>query len=155
MGYAYVVCPILILGGKTMSNCKNVCRLCDRLILSQSVVFTSRTGLIITIPEGAYNNGQKYCIVIAQTIPAETTISAPVFIQIGAGSVLYPLDKCDCTQATACSIRTRTKYSTRVETTPTGGIFKLLGNICCAPNNNLHSINGTTPVVTTGGGENA
>ena len=138
-----------------MSNCKNVCRLCDRLILSQSVVFTSGTGLIITIPEGAYNNGQKYCIVIAQTIPAETTISAPVFIQIGAGSVLYPLDKCDCTQATACSIRTRTKYSTKVETTPTGGIFKLLGNICCAPNNNLRSINGTTPVVTTGGGENA
>ena len=138
-----------------MSNCKNVCRLCDRLILSQSVVFTSGTGLIITIPEGAYNDGGKYCIVIAQTIPAETTISAPVFIQIGGGSVLYPLDKRDCTQATACSIRTRTKYSTRVETTPTGGIFKLLGNICCAPNNNLRSINGTTPVVTTGGGENA
>ena len=138
-----------------MSNCKNVCRLCDRLILSQSVVFTSGTGLIITIPEGAYNNGQKYCIVIAQSIPAEATISAPVFIQIGAGSVLYPLDKCDCTQATACSMRTRTKYSARVETTPTGGIFKLLGNVCCAPNNNLRSINGTAPVVTTGGGENA
>ena len=138
-----------------MSNCKNMCRLCDRLILSQSVVFTSGTGLIITIPEGAYNNGQKYCIVIAQTIPAQTTISAPVFIQIGEGSVLYPLDKCDCTQATACSMRTRTKYSTKVETTPTGGILKLLGNVCCAPNNNLRSINGTAPVVTTGGGENA
>ena len=138
-----------------MSNCKNVCRLCNRLILSQSVVFTPGTGLIITIPEGAYNNGQKYCIVIAQSIPAETTISAPVFIQIGAGTVLYPLDKCDCTQATACSIRTRTKYSTKVETTPTCGIFKLLGNVCCAPNNNLRSINGTAPVVTTGGGENA
>ena len=138
-----------------MSNCKNVCRLCDRLILSQYVVFTSGTGLIITIPEGAYNNGQKYCIVIAQSIPAETTISAPVFVKIGTGSVLYPLDKCDCTQATACSMRTRTKYSTRVETTPTGGIFKLLGNVCCAPNNNLRSINGITPVVTTGGGENA
>ena len=138
-----------------MSNCKNVCKLCPKLILSTATTFTAGTGLVITIPEGAYNNGQKYCIVIAQTSPAETTISAPVFIQIGAGSVLYPLDKCDCTQATACSIRTRTKYSTRVETTPTGGIFKLLGNICCAPNNNLRSINGTTPVVTTGGGENA
>ena len=155
MGYAYAVCPILILGGKTMSNCKNVCKLCPKLILSTATTFTAGTGLIITIPEGAYNDGQKYCIVIAQTIPAETTISAPVFIQIGTGSVLYPLDKCDCTQATACSMRTRTKYSTRVETTPTGGIFKLLGNVCCAPNNNLHSINGATPVVTTGGGENA
>ena len=138
-----------------MSNCKNVCKLCPKLILSTATTFTAGTGLIITIPEGAYNDGGKYCIVIAQTIPAETTISAPVFIQIGAGSVLYPLDKCDCTQATACSMRTRTKYSTRVETTPTGGIFKLLGNVCCAPNNKLHSINGTAPVVTTGGGENA
>lgn len=138
-----------------MSNCKNVCKLCPKLVISTATTFTAGTGLIITIPEGAYNNGQKYCIVIAQTIPAETTISAPVFIQIGAGSVLYPLDKCDCTQATACSIRTRTKYSTKVETTPTGGIFKLLGNVCCAPNNNLHSIDGTAPVVTTGGGENA
>ena len=155
MGYAYVVCPILILGGKNMSNCKNVCKLCPKLILSTATTFTAGTGLIITIPEGAYNNGQKYCIVIAQSIPAATTISAPVFIRIGGGSVLYPLDKCDCTQATACSIRTRTKYSTRVETTPTGGIFKLLGNVCCAPNNNLRSINGTTTVVTTGGGENA
>lgn len=135
--------------------CKNVCKLCDKLIISTEVTFTAGTGLIITIPEGAYNDGCKYCIVIAQTIPAETTISAPVFIKIGEGSVLYPLDKCDCTQATACSIRTRTKYSTRVETTQTGGIFKLLGNVCCAPNNNLRSINGTAPVVTTGGGENA
>ena len=138
-----------------MSNCKNVCKLCPKLILSTATTFTAGTGLIITIPEGAYNDGQKYCIVIAQSIPAETTISAPVFVKIGAGSVLYPLDKCDCTQATACSMRTRTKYSTRVETTPTGVIFKLLGNVCCAPNNNLHSINGTAPVVTTGGGENA
>ena len=136
-------------------RCKNTCSLCQKLILSTAVTLTAGTGLIVTIPEGAYNDGGKYCIVIAQSIPAETTISAPVFIRIGAGSVLYPLDKCDCTQATACSMRTRTKYSTRIETTPTGGIFKLLGNVCCAPNNNLRSINGTAPVVTTGGGENA
>ena len=83
---------------------------------------------------------------IAQTIPAETTISAPVFIQIGTGTVLYPLDKCDCTQATACSIRTRTKYSTRVETSATTGVFKLLGRVACAPNNNLNAIDGTAPV---------
>lgn len=135
--------------------CKNKCSLCPKLIISTATTFTPGTGLIITIPEGAYNDGGKYCIVIAQSIPAETTISAPVFVKIGTGSVLYPLDKFDCTQATACSMRTRTKYSAMVETTPTGGIFKLLGNVCCAPNNNLHSINGTAPVVTTGGEENA
>ena len=125
--------------------CKNVCRLCDKLIISNSVTFTAGTGLIINIPEGSYQDGCKYCIVVAQAIPTTTTISAPVFISIGDGTVLYPLNKCDCTQATACSIRTRTKYSTRVETTATGGIFKLLGNIPCSPNNNLTAIDGTAP----------
>ena len=125
--------------------CKNTCRLCDKLIISTAVTFTAGTGLIITIPEGSYVDGQKYCIVVAQAIPIDTTITAPVFIQIGAGTVLYPLNKCDCTQTSACSIRTRTKYSTRVETTATGGIFKLLGKVCCAPNNNLSAINGTAP----------
>lgn len=124
-------------------SCQNVCRLCDRLIISTAVTFTAGTGLIITIPEGSYNDGEKYCIVIAQTIPDATTITAPVFIQIGAGTELYALNKCDCTQATACSIRTRTKYSTRVETSATTGVFKLLGNIACAPNNNLTAIDGT------------
>ena len=126
--------------------CKNVCRLCDKLIISTAVTFTAGTGLIITSPEGSYRDNCKYCIVIAQTIPTTTTINAPVFIQIGTGTALYPLDKCDCTQATACSIRTRTKYSTIVQTNANGGIFKLLGNVCCAPNNNLNAIDGT-PVV--------
>ena len=136
-----------------MSNCKNVCKLCPKLILSTATTFTAGTGLIITIPEGAYNDGGKYCIVIAQTIPTETTISAPVFVKIGTGSVLYPLDKCDCTQATACSMRTRTKYSTRVETTSNSGVFKLLGRIACAPDNRLNAINGDGTIVTTGGGD--
>ena len=126
-------------------SCKNVCRLCPNLIISEAVTFTAGTGLIINIPEGSYRDNCKYCIVVAQAIPATTTISAPVFVTIGDGTVLYPLTKCDCTQATACSIRTRTKYSTRVETTPTGGLFKLLGKVCCAPNNNLTAIDGTTP----------
>lgn len=125
--------------------CKNVCKLCDKLIISDAVTFTAGTGLVINIPEGSYTDGCKYCIVVAQTIPAETTITAPVFITIGAGTVLYPLNKCDCTQATACSIRTRTKYSTRVETNATSGVFRLLGNVCCAPNNNLTAIDGTAP----------
>ena len=126
---------------------KNVCKLCDKLIISTAVTFTAGTGLIITIPEGAYNDNCKYCIVVAQSIPATTTISAPVFIQIGTGTQLYPVNKCDCTQLTACGIRTRTKYSMCVETTPTSGTFKLLGKPCCQPNNNLRSINGTAPTV--------
>lgn len=130
--------------------CNNVCRLCDNLIISTAVTFTAGTGLVITIPEGAYNDNCKYCIVVAQTIPDATTINAPVFIQIGDGTVLYPLNKCDCTQATACSIRTRTRYATRVETNATSGVFRLLGKVCCAPNNNLTAIDGTAPTPAVG-----
>jgi hypothetical protein len=125
--------------------CNNVCRLCDRLVISQTVTFTAGTGLIVNIPAGSYSDGCKYCIVIAQTIPDATTITAPVFITIGDGTEQYPLTKCDCSQVTACGIRTRTRYATRVSTTPTGGVFKLLGSTCCAPDNNLAAIDGTAP----------
>ena len=125
--------------------CKNVCRLCDKLIISEAVAFTAGTGLVVTIPAGSYSDNCKYCIVVAQTIPDTTTITAPVFIQIGDGTVLYPLNKCDCSQVTACGIRTRTKYATRVSTTPTGGSFNLLGKPCCTPVNNLTAIDGTAP----------
>ncbi|MGN0345924.1 MAG: hypothetical protein ACI4DU_01430 [Lachnospiraceae bacterium] len=126
--------------------CKNVCRLCDKLIISTAVAFTGGN-LVITIPAGSYNNNCKYCIVVAQAIPAATTINAPVVIQIGTGTQLYPLTKSNCRTVTACGIRTRTKYSVCVETTPTSAVFKMLGNPCCQPNNNLRSINGTAPVV--------
>ena len=133
-------------------SCKNVCRLCPNLVISEAVTFTAGTGLIINIPEGSYADGCKYCIVVAQAIPAETTITAPVFITIGAGTETYPLNLCDCTQATACSIRTRTKYSTRVETSATTGVFRLLGKVACAPNNNLTAIDGTAPTTGAQGG---
>ena len=124
--------------------CPTVCRLCKRLIISTAVAFTNDQ-LVITIPAGSYEDGEKYCIVIAQSIPEETTITAPVFIQIGEGTELYPLDRCDCSQATACNIRTRTRYSTRVVTDANTGTFRLLGKTCCAPNNDLAAINGTAP----------
>ena len=125
--------------------CRDTCRLCDNLIISEAVTFTA-PNLIINIPAGSYSDGCKYCIVVAQTIPAATTITAPVFITIGEGTELYPLTRCDCSQVTACGIRTRTKYSTRVATSPTGGAFKLIGKASCTPNNNLTAIDGTAPV---------
>lgn len=127
--------------------CKNICQLCDKFIISQSVTFTAGT-LIINIPAGSYQNNGKYCLVVAQNIPDTATINAPVVVTIGTGTVQYPLVKRNCRQATVCNIRTRTKYSTCVETTATGGLFKLLGEPCCAPNNQLTSIDGTAPTVT-------
>lgn len=124
--------------------CKPTCRLCDKLIISQSVTFTGGN-LVINLPAGSYRNGYKYCIVIAQAIPATATINAPVVITIGTGTELYPLTNRCCAQLTACAIRTRTRYSTVVSTNSTGGSFKLLGNACPCPNNNLTAIDGTAP----------
>ena len=125
--------------------CKPVCKLCSRLVISQSVTFSGGT-LIINIPAGSYNDGERYCIVVAQSIPSTATIGAPVVVTIGTGTTLYPLNKCNCAQATACNIRSRTRYAVCVSTTPTGGSFRMLGNVCCAPSSNLSAINGTTPV---------
>ena len=131
-------------------SCKNTCQLCDKLIISTAVTFEDGN-LVINIPAGSYDNGCKYCIVVAQTIPADTTLIAPVVVTIGDGTELYPLNNSCCAQVTACAIRTRTKYSVKVVTTPTGGSFRLLGKVCCAPNNDLLSIDGTAPVTTPAG----
>ena len=126
-------------------SCSNVCKLCDRLIISQAVTFADGT-LTVNLPAGSYGNGCKYCIVIAQAIPAATTITAPVVITIGDGTEEYPLvNKC-CAPVTACAIRTRTRYATVVSTSATGGTFKMLGKGCCAPDNSLAAIDGTAPV---------
>ena len=129
-------------------SCKNVCRLCNKLIISDSVTFTAGTGLIIDIPASTYFNCEKYCIVVAQAIPTDTTITAPVFISIGGdATTLYPLVRRNCQQATACNIRTRTKYSVCVATNVTSGVFRLLGDVGCVGAEVLPSL----PVVTGGG----
>lgn len=74
--------------------CKPVCRLCDRLVLSQAVAFTGGN-LEINLPAGAYKNGEKYCVVVAQAIPDTTTINAPVYFTIGTGTTLYPHDEAE------------------------------------------------------------
>lgn len=127
-------------------SCNYTCRLCDRLVISDAVTFNG-TSLVINIPAGSYSDGCKYCIVVAQAIPAATTINAPVVITIGAGTVQYPVTNRCCAQLSACAIRTRTRYAMVVSTTATGGSFKMLGRACCAPNNALTAIDGTVPVV--------
>jgi hypothetical protein len=112
--------------------CNNVCKLCDRLIISTAVNYDATTNeLIIGLPDGTYYNNQKYCIVVAQPIPTTTPISATVVISIGTGTTRYPLVRRNCVQATACNIRTRTKYSVCVATNTTSGTFRLLGDIGC------------------------
>lgn len=122
--------------------CNNTCKLCDNLIISQSVTFAGGV-LVINLPSGNYLNKCRYCIVVAQAIPDAATINAPVVITVGDGTVQYPLTKCNCAQVTACAIRTRTRYPVQVSTSAVGGSFRLLGKVACAPNNALTGIDGT------------
>lgn len=128
-------------------SCKDICKLCDKLIISQSITFAGGN-LVVNLPAGSYNNNSKYCIILAQTIPTATTIAANVVFTIGTGTQQYPLVNRCCRPVTACGVRTRTKYSVCVETTATGATFKMLGNPACQPNNNLRSVNGTAPTTT-------
>lgn len=133
-------------------SCPTYKRLCDKLVISNSVAFDG-TSLVINIPAGSYGNGCKYCIVVAQTIPTTTTIDAPVVITIGTNTTQYPLTNCNCNQVTACAINTRTRYSTCVHTTTTGGTFRLLGKLPCSRcADNLLALPAPTPAAVAEGG---
>ena len=113
-------------------SCNNVCKLCSNLIISEAINFDPTTNsLDITIPNSCYRNCQKVCIVVAQTIPASTTINA--LVNIVVNGTRFPLQRCNGAQTNACEIRTRTKYSTRVVTNTVSGAFRLLGRTyaCC------------------------
>ena len=113
-------------------SCPIYKKLCRRLVISQAVTFANNT-LTINLPEGAYANKEKYCIVVAQTLPDTTTITAPVVFTIGDDTTTtYPLMNADCTTVYACSINTRTRYSVCVHTDIAGGVFKLIGKIPCS-----------------------
>ena len=128
-------------------SCQNVCKLCKNLIISESVLFDPTTNsLDITIPNNGYRNCDIVCIVVAQTIPASTTINA--LVNIVVGGTRFPLVKCNCEQAIATEIQTRTKYKTRVLTNTTTGTFRLQGNIHCSRTSNLDVL----PIADTTGG---
>lgn len=126
-------------------GCKNVCDLCRNFVPSTAVTYTA-PNLVVTVPsDRTYGNGCKECILIAQVIPAETTVDAPVVIQIGTGTQLYPLVNCNGIPVTARQIRYRRKYCTRVVTNTTSGIFRLFTNLCDSRANVLGALTGTAP----------
>lgn len=138
-----------------MSNCiRNNCSICKNLTISTAVTVVTVDGvdtLVIDIPAGFYPDCRKVCLVIAQTIPTTATIAMPVAISIGGDTTtVYPIVGCDCAQITACAIRNRKKYPLRISTTPTSAVFKSLGGLSCAPNNNLAVI--PAPVADGGAG---
>lgn len=131
--------------------CNNACRVCRRMVFSQAVTFAGDT-LTINIPAGSYNDGERYCIVVVQDIPDAATINAGVVITIGEGTAEYQLTTRKCRQATAGGLRARTVYPVRVATSADGGVFRMLTDPCCTPDNRLAAIDGTAPTAEGGAG---
>lgn len=109
--------------------CTTNCKLCKNLVISQAVTFAENT-LTIDLPAGAYSNGCKYCIVIAQAIPDGTTVTAPVVFTIGGAETTYPFVTCAGTPVYASQLRTRQIYPVRVNTAINTGVFKYVGVRC-------------------------
>lgn len=136
-----------------MSNCFNKdCRLCPNIVISTAVTVITVDGtdtLVIDVPAGFYPNNRRVCLIVAQTIPTTATINMPVAISIGGDTTtVYPIVNCDCSQVTACAIRTRTKYALCLSTSATSAVFKTLRKLPCYPQETLAVI----PAPTTAGG---
>lgn len=134
-----------------MSNCIKDCRLCRNIVISTAVTVVTIDGvdtLVIDIPTGFYPDCRRVCLVVAQTIPTTATIAMPVAISIGGDTTtVYPIVNCDCSQVTACAIRTRTKYGLRISTSATSAVFKTIRPLTCYPTETLAVI----PVTATAG----
>jgi hypothetical protein len=136
-----------------MSNCVRNCRLCRSIVISTAVTLVTIDGvdtLVIDIPVGCYCDNARVCLIVAQTIPATTPITAPVAISIGGDTTtVFPILTCDCTQVTACAIRTRTKYGLRINTSATSAVFKTLKPLACYPQATLEAIPTPSPAAAT------
>ena len=125
--------------------CYNTCDECLRKIFSDGVSIAAINGvdtLLIDLPANAFfRNRECGCLVITQNIPDEATIAMPVAITFGGvTTTVYPVATCNCAQVTACMLRPRRRYPFRVATNATGGTFRILKNLSCAPDNSLASI---------------
>ena len=123
----------------------NSCNECLHKVFSAGVsieAINEVDTLLIDLPAGtSFRPGDKGCLVIVQNLPAEATIVMPVAITFGGvTTTVYPLTTCNCSQVTACMLRTRRRYPFRVSTNATGGTFRILKNLSCAPDNGLASI---------------
>lgn len=124
-----------------MSNCK----ICKNFVASTSVTVTT-TALVVNIPEQTYDNCSRVCLWIAQDVPSTATRGLPVVITIGTDTTQYPLVNCKGLPVTQEYIAQDNVYKTKVLTTSTSAVFKVLTELSCICTN-LQSI----PVATTGG----
>jgi len=110
-------------------ECIRNCKLCKRLILSTAINYDTATNTVIVgLPADTFENCQKYCIVLAQTIPEAATITSQVVFTIGTNPTQYPFLNKNCVPVYATQIRTRRIYPVKVNTSVNEGVFKYIGS---------------------------
>ena len=110
-------------------------RVCPRTIISDDVTFAAGV-LTINIPAGTYLNRFRYNLVIADTVPDETTAASTIVVTIGDDATTYPLLLCNGVQATYRSMLPRTRFVYPVVFSTEqggGGSFRLLSSVYGIP----------------------
>lgn len=110
-------------------------RLCPRVILANEVTFAGGV-LTLNIPAGTYLNHARYHLVIADTVPDETTAASTIVVTIGDDATTYPLLLCNGVQATYRSMLPRTRWVYPVVFNTDvggGGNFRLLSSVWGIP----------------------
>jgi len=116
-------------------------KLCPHFVVTTAVTFADGA-LTLTLPDDiTYNNCEKYCIVVGQSIPDTATINAPVVAVVGAGTTTFPLVTRCGAPVVAQQVGTRHKYPVYVTTTATGGSFKVLCDLPCVETTTLNALN--------------
>lgn len=118
-------------------------KLCSHFVVTTEVAFTDGS-LVYTLPDNKiYSNCEKFCIVLGQAIPEETTRNAPVVFVVGTGTTQFPLLTRCGTPVTQGQVDTRRIYPVRVMTSATSGSLVALcplGNSSATPFASLNDI---------------
>lgn len=125
-------------------NCKysNECgKLCDHFVVTTAVAFTAGA-LVLTLPDDVtYGDREKFCIVIGQTIPAATTLNAPVVAVVGDGTTQFDvLTRCGA-PVVAQQVAVRRIYPMYVRTSATTGTLTVLRQLPCVESTTLNALN--------------
>lgn len=120
--------------------CNECGKLCPHFVVTTAVAFTDGN-LVLTLPDTVtYGDREKFCIVIGQTIPAATTLNAPVVAVIGAGTEQFDVLRCGV-PVVSQQVAVRTIYPVIVRTSTTTGSLNVLRELPRVDSTTLNSLN--------------
>lgn len=123
-------------------KCYNILRIDPRSVTASAITFAAGT-LTINVPQRTFGSCGVYFLRLTEAIPDTATLTAPVVITIGDGTVTYPLvDRCGG-QVTAASLRSGYSYPIALVDGAPSGAFKVLDKLWCAPTNPITTADGT------------